>query len=207
MKNTDFVENEACVGCVEVEDEVGRDSSRETRDGKASRLSVGVCFDRSRNKFKAYVDIFGVRVRLGSAFATAQDAADARDAFISRIYDPPYGPLPSFLSDRFGLSMNRAYAAIVLCVPLYLGLPTPQHSMFPNFVVASVRDKTVDVRGLSDSEVEVLKELLTTLPPFASAVALGRLSFSQARAKFGCRYEDIDTAFYDCARAIGEMRG
>ena len=195
MENTDFVKNKACVTCADVGDDV-------VDVGRTRAESVGVCFDRSRNKFKAYVDIFGVRVRLGSAFATAQEAKEARDAFISRIYDSSYGPLPSFLCDRFGLSMNRAYAAIVLCVPLYLGLPTPQHSMFPNFVVASVLNKTVDVRGLSDSEVEDAVFLLKSLPPFASAVALGRLSFSQARAKFGCRYEDISEAFYDCARSI-----
>lgn len=168
---------------------VGADVDEQWKDVK------GICLDRSRgyNKFKAYIDVFGVRVNLGSAFPTAADAFNARAHYEANIFGSSYGPLPSFLCDYFGLSMMRAYAAIALCVPLYLELPAPQHSMFPNFVVKTLRDAEMlkMVRNLSDTEVEMLKAAFKVLSPAALAVVCGNVSFSQARKVFGCRYEDI----------------
>ena len=112
---------------------------------------VGICFDRTKKKYKAYVDVFGVRINLGSAFPTYQDALNARCAYLNKIFDsssfcldcydsngnplPELFPLPKFLQLHFGLSSSDSIRVPLACIKPYLDLPPQQRKVFPNFVV------------------------------------------------------------------------
>ena len=168
------------------------------RDG--AKGDVGICFDRTKKKYKAYVDVFGVRINLGSAFSTYQDAANARSNYLNKIfgsssfcldcYDsngnpiPEQYPLPKFLQVYFGLSSSDSIRVPLACIKPYLDLPPQQRKVFPNFVVNCVKKGTAP-----DSDFGLGGYGLIT--PAAASVIFGLYSFRLARLIFACRYEDI----------------
>lgn len=158
---------------------------------------VGICFDQTKKKYKAYVDVFGVRINLGSAFPTFQDAANARSNYLNKIFDsssfhydsngdpiPEQYPLPKFLQLHFGLSSADSVRVPLACIKPYLDLPPQQRKVFPNFVVNCVKKGTAvpDCGSAGDR---------CCLTPAAASVIFGLYSFRLARLIFACRYEDI----------------
>lgn len=148
-----------------------------------SRLTsfVGVCFDNTKKKFKAYVDVFGVRVRLGSAFTSESDAAAAVNAYKASVFDTPY-PLLSFLSSYFGLSQDTALAFIADSVQLY---PRVSSAMkFPNFTVS--RLKAYLAAGSPPTTVTnptKAQDVLLSAPQPAKDIIFGRKTFRSIRAE------------------------
>ena len=173
---------------------------------------VGICFDRTKKKYKAYVDVFGVRINLGSAFPTFQDAANARCAYLNKIFDsssfclgcydsngdlsPERYPLPKFLQLYFGLSSSESVRVPLACIKPYLDLPPKQRKVFPNFVVDCVKKGTAP-----DSDFG-LGYGLTTLA--AASVIFGLYSFNLARLIFACRYEDIIRQMQDVVDNVAD---
>lgn len=163
---------------------------------------VGICFDRTKKKYKAYVDVFGVRINLGSAFPTYQDAANARGNYLNKIYGPSLVgidhrnfecyPLPKFLQLYFGLSSSDSVRVPLACIKPYLDLPPQQRKVFPNFVVDCVKKGT----AVPDSDFGRGYGLIT---PAAASVIFGLYSFNLARLIFACRYEDIIQQMQDVA--------
>lgn len=161
---------------------------------------VGICFDRTKKKYKAYVDVFGIRINLGSAFPTFQDAVNARGNYLNKIFDsssfcldcydsngdpiPELYPLPKFLQLYFGLSSSDSVRVPLSCIKPYLDLPPKQRKVFPNFVVNCVKKGT----AVPDSDFGLGYGLIT---PAAASVIFGLYSFNLARLIFACRYEDI----------------
>lgn len=176
----------------------------DTLPAVSDRKSVGICFDRTKKKYKAYVDVFGVRINLGSAFPTYQDAANARGNYLNKIYGPsPVGidhrnferyPLPKFLQLYFGLSSSDSIRVPLSCIKPYLNLPPQQRKVFPNFVVNCVKKGT----AVPDSDFGLGYGLIT---PAAASVIFGLYSFRLARLIFACRYEDIIQQMQDVVAA------
>lgn len=156
---------------------------------------VGICFDQTKKKYKAYVDIFGIRINLGSAFPTYQDALNARCAYLNKIfvtYTIELGdnierfPLPKFLQLYFGLSSSESVRIPLACIKTYLDLPPKQRKVFPNFVIDCVKKGTVP-----DSEPADLSRFSYYSYPAAAAVVFGLYPFRLARLIYCARYEDI----------------
>lgn len=149
--------------------------------GSRSTSFVGVCFDNTKKKFKAYVDVFGVRVRLGSAFTSESDAAAAVNAYKTSVFDTPY-PLLSFLSSYFGLEKDTALAFIADSVQLY---PRVSSAMkFPNFTVS--RLKAYLAAGSAPTTVTdptKAQDVLLSAPQPAKDVIFGRKTFHSLRVK------------------------
>lgn len=171
---------------------------------------VGICFDRTKKKYKAYVDVFGVRINLGSAFPTYQDAANARSNYLNKIfgsssfhYDsngnpiPEQYPLPKFLQLYFGLSSSDSIRVPLACIKPYLDLPPQQRKVFPNFVVNCVKKGT----AIPDSDFGRGYGLIT---PAAASVIFGLYSFRLARLIFACRYEDIIQQMQDVSDNVAD---
>ena len=182
----------------------------DTLPAVSDRKSVGICFDRTKKKYKAYVDVFGVRINLGSAFPTYQDAANARSNYLNKIFDsssfcldcydsngnpiPEQYPLPKFLQLHFGLSSSDSIRVPLACIKPYLNLPPQQRKVFPNFVVNCVKKGTAvsDCGSAADDRCRCLT-------PAAASVIFGLYSFRLARLIFACRYEDIIQQMQDVA--------
>ena len=176
----------------------------DTLPNVSDRKSVGICFDRTKKKYKAYVDVFGVRINLGSAFPTFQDAANARVNYLNKIFDsssfcldcydsngnpiPEQYPLPKFLQLHFGLSSSDSIRVPLACIKPYLDLPPQQRKVFPNFVVNCVKKGTAVPDCGSAAADDRCRCRLT---PAAASVIFGLYSFRLARLIFACRYEDI----------------
>lgn len=149
--------------------------------GSRSTSFVGVCFDNTKKKFKAYVDVFGVRVRLGSAFTSESDAAAAVNAYKTSVFDSAY-PLLTFLSSYFGLEKNTALAFIADSVQLY---PRVSSAMkFPNFTVS--RLKAYLAAGSAPTTVTEptkAQDVLFNAPQPAKDIIFGRKTFHSLRVK------------------------
>lgn len=166
---------------------------------------VGICFDQTKKKYKAYVDVFGIRVNLGSAFPTYQDALNARCAYLNKILvayaielddNIELFPLPKFLQLYFGLSSAESVRVPLACIKPYLDLPPKQRKVFPNFVVNCVKKGTAvpDCGSAADDRCR--------LTPAAASVIFGLYSFRLARLIFACRYEDIIQQMQDVADGL-----
>lgn len=162
----------------------GQQSGRESlmkNVGSRSTSFVGVCFDNTKKKFKAYVDVFGVRVRLGSAFTSESDAAAAVNAYKTSVFDSTY-PLLTFLSSYFGLEKDTALAFIADSVQLY---PRVSSAMkFPNFTVS--RLKAYLAAGSAPTTVTEptkAQNVLLSAPQPAKDVIFGRKTFHSLRVK------------------------
>lgn len=176
------------------------DDDCDTLPAVSDRKSVGICFDRTKKKYKAYADVFGIRINLGSAFPTFQDAVNARCAYLNKIfgsssfyYDsngnpiPEQYPLPKFLQLYFGLSSSDSVRVPLSCIKPYLDLPPKQRKVFPNFVVNCVKKGTVpNSEPLAD-----LSRFSFYAYPAAAVVVFGLYSFRLARLIYCARYEDI----------------
>lgn len=200
-ENEIFNENVGCRGTV---CPAGRDGAKG---------DVGICFDRTKKKYKAYADVFGIRINLGSAFPTFQDAANARLAYLNKIFDassfhldcydsngdpiPELYPLPKFLQLYFGLSSSDSVRVPLSCIKPYLDLPPQQRKVFPNFVVNCVKKGT----AVPDSDFGRGYGLIT---PAAASVIFGLYSFNLARLIFACRYEDIIQQMQDVADNVAD---
>lgn len=156
---------------------------------------VGICFDRTKKKYKAYVDVFGVRINLGSAFPTYQDALNARCAYLNKILvayaielddNIERFPLPKFLQLYFGLSSSESVRVPLACIKPYLDLPPKQRKVFPNFVVDCVKKGTVP-----DFAADCDGSARCRLTPAVTAIVFGLYSFRLARLIYCARYEDI----------------
>lgn len=172
---------------------------------------VGICFDRTKKKYKAYVDVFGVRVNLGSAFPTYQDAVNARSNYLNKIfgsssfyYDsngnpiPERYPLPKFLQLYFGLSSSESVRVSLSCIKPYLDLPPQQRKVFPNFVVNCVK------KGTAVPDSDFGRRGYGLITPAAASVIFGLYSFRLARLIFACRYEDIIQQMQDVADNVAD---
>lgn len=179
----------------------------DTLPAVSDRKSVGICFDRTKKKYKAYVDVFGVRINLGSAFPTYQDAANARSNYLNKIYGPSLVggidhrnfecyPLPKFLQLYFGLSSSDSIRVPLACIKPYLDLPPKQRKVFPNFVVDCVKKGTAP-----DSDFELGYGIITLA---AASVIFGLYSFNLARLIFACRYEDIIQQMQDVSNNVAD---
>lgn len=161
--------------------QAGRESSTARTAASATVGTVGVCFDNTKKKFKAYVDVFGVRVRLGSAFTSESDAAVAVNTYKTSIFDSPY-PLLSFLSSYFGLEKDTALAFIADSVQLY---PRVSSAMkFPNFTVS--RLKAYLAAGSPPTTVTnptKAQDVLLSAPQPAKDVIFGKKTFRSIRAE------------------------
>lgn len=102
----------------------------------------GVCFDKNKGKFKAYADVFGSRVTVGSTFASANEAALACNNFKNSIFNSNY-PLATFLRFKFNISFNLALDFIAAAIIAYASTPRPSYAFgmtFPAFTVAFTKN-------------------------------------------------------------------
>lgn len=205
--------NENCENC-----ENRQDLNNESgRGDNSSRLLSGVCFDKSRNKYKAYADIFGCRVTLGSAFNSEPLAYTVVQNFYSDIFSQD-APLPYFLSWKFDIDTPTAFAFVADCVQLY---PQTASAMkFSNFVTARAKQAfAVKTPNVCVTDPSVAISVLSSAPEPARAIILGvseetngssrhPASFASAKRKKGpvYRYEDVINQFLDIAADLSVNR-
>lgn len=180
----------------------------------------GVCFDKSRNKYKAYADIFGCRVNLGSAYNSEALARTVVENFYFDVFEQN-APLPYFLSWKFDIDTATAYAFIADCVQLY---PQTASAMkFSNFVTARARQAfAVKTPNACVSDPALAISVLESAPEPARSIILGvsegdddtsngkrsyhrGQTFASAKRKKGpvYRYEDVINQFLDIADSLG----
>ncbi len=209
------------------ENEQQQDLNNESTCDGSSRPLSGVCFDKSRNKYKAYADIFGCRVTLGSAFNSEPLARIVVQNFYSDVFSQD-APLPYFLSWKFDIDTPTAYAFVADCVQLY---PQTASAMkFSNFVTARAKQA---FGGFSAANACVTDpataiSVLSSAPEPARSIILGVVdenggngkccsrhptTFASAKRKKGSvyRYEDVINQFLDIANelttTVGERGG
>ena len=206
--------NENCENCENNEGLGGGANARENIAGR--NVSSGVCFDKSRNKYKAYADIFGCRVTLGSAFNSEPLAYTVVQNFYADIFKQD-APLPYFLSWKFDIDTPTAFAFIADCVQLY---PQTASAMkFSNFVTARAKQAfAVKTPNVCVTDPSVAISVLSSAPEPARAIILGvseeteggngssrhPASFASAKRKKGpvYRYEDVINQFLDIANEL-----
>ena len=201
--------------------ENGQELGANARENIAGRnVSSGVCFDKSRNKYKAYADIFGCRVTLGSAFNSEPLAYTVVQNFYSDIFKQD-APLPYFLSWKFDIDTPTAFAFIADCVQLY---PQTASAMkFSNFVTARAKQAfAVKTPNVCVTDPSVAISVLSSAPEPARAIILGvseggaldngrchrSSTFASAKRKKGpvYRYEDVINQFLDIAADLSANR-
>ena len=158
---------------------------------------VGVCFDKAKHKFKAYVDMFGVRVRLGSTFPSAAEAASAVAAYKANITSSPR-PLQTFIASYFDVSLDTALAFIADAVQLYHR--SDSDMKFPNFTVARIKN---GARPITNPNIaKAVFDSPSLIPSPIAQIIFGNISISQARRIYHIRYEDVANAFINIEYAI-----
>ena len=204
--------NENCENC---ENNEGL-NNESRRDELSPRPLSGVCFDKSRNKYKAYADIFGCRVTLGSAFNSEPLAYTVVQNFYADIFKQD-APLPYFLSWKFDIDTPTAFAFVADCVQLY---PQTASAMkFSNFVTARAKQAfAVKTPNVCVTDPSVAISVLSSAPEPARAIILGMSeggapdngrrhrssTFASAKRKKGpvYRYEDVINQFLDIAAEL-----
>ena len=204
--------NENCEKC---ENNEGLNNESERVDN-SSRLLSGVCFDKSRNKYKAYADIFGCRVTLGSAFNSEPLAYTVVQNFYADVFKQD-APLPYFLSWKFDIDTPTAFAFVADCVQLY---PQTASAMkFSNFVTARAKQAfAVKTPNVCVTDPSVAISVLSSAPEPSRAIILGMSedgtpdngrrhrssTFASAKRKKGpvYRYEDVINQFLDIAAEL-----
>lgn len=189
------------------------------RDELSPRPLSGVCFDKSRNKYKAYADIFGCRVTLGSAFNSEPLAYTVVQNFYSDVFKQD-APLPYFLSWKFDIDTPTAFAFIADCVQLY---PQTASAMkFSNFVTARAKQAfAVKTPNVCVTDPSTAISVLSSAPEPARAIILGvseggapdngrrhrSSTFASAKRKKGpvYRYEDVINQFLDIAADLSAV--
>ena len=196
---------------------LGGANARENIAGR--NVSSGVCFDKSRNKYKAYADIFGCRVTLGSAFNSEPLAYTVVQNFYSDIFKQD-APLPYFLSWKFDIDTPTAFAFVADCVQLY---PQTASAMkFSNFVTARAKQAfAVKTPNVCVTDPSTAMSVLSSAPEPARAIILGvseggdldngrrhrSSTFASAKRKKGpvYRYEDVINQFLDIAADLSAV--
>lgn len=197
-----------------------QDLNNESRYGGSQRPLSGVCFDKSRNKYKAYADIFGCRVTLGSAFNSEPLARIVVQNFYADVFSQD-APLPYFLSWKFDIDTPTAYAFVADCVQLY---PQTASAMkFSNFVTARAKQAfggfSVAANACVTDPATAIS-VLSSAPEPARSIILGvsednddsndersyrrSQTFASAKRKKGSvyRYEDVINQFRDIATRL-----
>lgn len=155
----------------------------------------GVSFDKNKGKYKAYADVFGIRVTIGSTFMSASAANDARNQFVNKIFNSRF-PLATFLCDRFNISFNKALSLIATAITKYVS--GKDSTMFPSFTVAfasGVAD--VDCAG-GDVDVDLARSVLLSLPNDIADIIFGRSSIRSS----SLRYENAIKQLNDIAKGL-----
>jgi len=186
-------------------------NSKKNVAGQRNVFLSGVCFDKSRNKYKAYADIFGCRVTLGSAFNSEALARIVVENFYSDVFKQD-APLSYFLSWKFDIDTATAYAFIADCVQLY---PQTASAMkFSNFVTARARQAfAVKTPNACVSDPALAISVLESAPEPARSIILGvsekscsrhPATFASVKRKKGpvYRYEDVIEQFLDIASRL-----
>lgn len=195
--------------------ENGQDlNSKKDVAGQRNVFLSGVCFDKSRNKYKAYADIFGCRVTLGSAFNSEPLARIVVQNFYADVFKQD-APLPYFLSWKFDIDTPTAFAFVADCVQLY---PQTASAMkFSNFVTARAKQAfAVKTPNVCVTDPSTAISVLSSAPEPARAIILGvsegddrrSQTFASAKRKKGpvYRYEDVINQFLDIANELSANR-
>ena len=158
----------------------------------------GVSFDKNKGKYKAYADVFGTRVTIGSTFMSASAAYDARNQFVNKIFNSRF-PLATFLCDRFNISFNKALSLIATAITKYVsgdGCGSGVGTMFPSFTVAFVAGlgAGLDCAG-DDVDVSLARSVLLSLPNDIADIIFGRSSIRSS----SLRYENAIKQLNDIA--------
>lgn len=196
-------------------------NSKKNVAGQRNVFLSGVCFDKSRNKYKAYADIFGCRVTLGSAFNSEPLARIVVQNFYSDVFSQD-APLPYFLSWKFDIDTPTAFAFIADCVQLY---PQTASAMkFSNFVTARAKQAfAVKTPNVCVTDPATAISVLSSAPEPARSIILGvnddggdpdngrrhrSSTFASAKRKKGpvYRYEDVINQFLDIASDLSVNR-
>jgi hypothetical protein len=173
----------------------------------ATTIPKGVCFDSTKGKYKAYVNMFGVRTWLGS-FSSMDDAISRRNDFVSAIVSSRY-PLVTFIRDRFNVSFNKALVFIASALKAYvqrvdvekglvLGSGSDSGFMFPSFAVAFVAGCG---RGGSLVSVGSARSLLSLQDPITDII-FGKTSISKFRLDHHCQYQDVFNSLLSVANGL-----
>lgn len=141
----------------------------------------GVSFDKNKGKYKAYADVFGTRVTIGSTFMSASAAYDARNQFVNKIFNSRF-PLATFLCDRFNISFNKALSLIATAITKYVRGDCVG-TMFPSFAVAFVAGVGVDCAG-DDVDVSLARSVLLALPNDIADIIFGRSSIRSSSLRY-----------------------
>lgn len=150
----------------------------------------GVSFDKNKGKYKAYADVFGTRVTIGSTFMSASAAYDARNQFVNKIFNSRY-PLATFLCDRFNISFNKALSLIATAITKYVRGDCDSccrscrsvGTMFPSFAVtfvAGVVGADVDV-GVN---IDLARSVLLSLPNDIANIIFGHSSIRSSSLRY-----------------------
>ena len=161
----------------------------------------GVSFDKNKGKYKAYADVFGTRVTIGSTFMSASAANDARNQFVNKIFNSRF-PLATFLCDRFNISFNKALSLIATAITKYVRCDGSSSrnsvgTMFPSFTVAFAAGSGVDCAG-GDVDVDLARSVLLSLPNDIADIIFGRSSIRSS----SLRYENAIKQLNDIAKSL-----
>ena len=151
----------------------------------------GVSFDKNKGKYKAYADVFGTRVTIGSTFMSASAAYDARNQFVNKIFNSRF-PLATFLCDRFNISFNKALSLIATAITKYVSGDCVG-TMFPSFAVAFVAGV-----GCGGCDVDLARSVLLALPNDIADIIFGRSSIRSS----SLRYENAIKQLNDIANDL-----
>lgn len=145
----------------------------------------GVSFDKNKGKYKAYADIFGTRVTIGSTFMSASAANDARNQFVNKIFNSRF-PLATFLCDRFNISFNKALSLIATAITKYVRGDCVG-TMFPSFAVAFAAGSVCGCGGgevADDVDVNLARSVLLPLPNDIADIIFGRSSIRSSSLRY-----------------------
>lgn len=158
----------------------------------------GVSFDKNKGKYKAYADVFGTRVTIGSTFMSASAAYDARNQFVNKIFNSRF-PLATFLCDRFNISFNKALSLIATAITKYVPGDCVG-TMFPSFAVAFVAGGVgVDCAG-DDVDVNLARSVLLSLPNDIADIIFGRSSIRSSSLRYEYAIKQLNDIANDLRR-------
>lgn len=159
----------------------------------------GVSFDKNKGKYKAYADVFGTRVTIGSTFMSAPAAYDARNQFVNKIFNSRF-PLATFLCDRFNISFNKALSLIATAITKYVRGDCVG-TMFPSFAVAFVAGvgAGLDCAG-DDVDVSLARSVLLSLPNDIADIIFGRSSIRSSSLRYEYAIKQLNDIADDLQR-------
>lgn len=161
----------------------------------------GVSFDKNKGKYKAYADVFGTRVTIGSTFMSASAANDARNQFVNKIFNSRF-PLATFLCDRFNISFNKALSLIATAITKYVrgdgGCCDGVGTMFPSFTVAFAAGVGADVDV--DIDVNIARSVLLSLPNDIADIIFGRSSIRSSSLRYEYAIKQLNDIADDLQR-------